>query len=431
MTPAQLAAMLKIISPVRPQPVRMASGLGSLAETLRGGTQPTGVLLNQLRGKPGVKPGALQSVFGHLDPDVKLSPKQLSDAVLSPKLFAQRSMSSKMNDDAMMDATNDLLYGFDPRIARARQTDYANMLHDIVAEDAVNKGGGELGNEARRLLAAKPVDSMANDSELHMRHWESNATRIIDKHYGNGTACDELFSGHTMELARELANQQTAKRELGPFWGDSQRTKIVPPDNVYDRPYFETVLRGQPSMGGQYMPRVGTTWNAAMAKAGTDGRAHFGNQAQLGHVRGSVNADGKVFAEELQSDPIEEFGADNPALTDIYGKLGRMLIDRSAEAGAPGVAFPSAERIASVRDSKQMPFFKDVYDKQLGKQLYSPLQQRGIPFSQEDGWMNMELTPELTEAIKGGKVLDYRHGGLAHLAQNRPGQSRTVGLRGK
>lgn len=416
MTPAQLAAMLKIISPVRPQAVRMASGLGSLAETLRGGTQPTGVLLNQLRGKPGVKPGALQSVFGHLDPDVKLSPKQLSDAALSPKLFAQRGMSSKMNDDAAMEATHDLMYGFDPRIVRARQTDYVGMLHDVVAEDAVNKGGGELGNEARKLLAGRP-GAMANDQEL--KQWERNAVDIIDSHYGEGTASDELFSGHAMELARGLASQQTAKKELGPLWGDYQRTKIAPPDNVYDRPYFETVLRGQPSRNMRDLEMVGDVDSF-----------HFGNPSQLGHVRGSLDAKGKVFAEELQSDPLEAFPTLAP-LQDIYGKLGRMLIDRSAEAGAPGVAFPSAERIASVRDSKQMPFFKDVYDKQLGKQLYSPLQQRGIPFSQEDGWMNMELTPELTEAIKGGKVLDYRRGGLAHLAQNRPGQPRTVGLRGK
>lgn len=46
--PLNLEQMLKILSPVRPQQVRMASGLGSLAAMLRGGRQPAGQLLNQL-----------------------------------------------------------------------------------------------------------------------------------------------------------------------------------------------------------------------------------------------------------------------------------------------------------------------------------------------------------------------------------------------
>ena len=88
---------------------------------------------------------------------------------------------------------------------------------------------------------------------------------------------------------------------------------------------------------------------------------------------------------------------------------------RSAEAGAPSVSFPSAERIASVRSKQQLPFFRDVYDKQLSKQLYDPLAKRGVPLRQENGWTTMDLPEGILEAIKRQGLLNYKRGGLAQL----------------
>jgi hypothetical protein len=194
--------------------------------------------------------------------------------------------------------------------------------------------------------------------------------------------------GKTMELAYDQY-----QRQRGMTRGLSEEEGRIFESSS---PYFETVLRGTPNRAGSNVPSS----------------FHFVNPSQLGHTRGSVTPEGRVFAEELQSDPLEEFGLPgNAGLNDIYGKLGRMLIDRSAEARAPSVSFPDANRIASVRNASQLPFFQDVYNKQLGKQLYDPLAKRGVPLRQENGWTTMDLPEGILDAISKG-LLNYRRGGV-------------------
>jgi hypothetical protein len=135
-----------------------------------------------------------------------------------------------------------------------------------------------------------------------------------------------------------------------------------------------------------------------------------------------------MFVEELQSDPAEWLSKggefvdptislkDVPELQGIYGKLGRSAVDRAAAADLDFVSIPNADRIGSVRSAKQQPFFEQLYDRTLDKELYQPLSKAGVPIQRINGWNMMDLSnPELRAAIREGKILDYKRGGLAQL----------------
>ncbi len=391
--------LVSILSPVRPKQVRMASGLGDLAAQLRGGTQRGGQLLNQLAGKPGVKQGALAEYFGHIDPDAKYTPTQLAAAVRNPRLFAQRGMADNLDEDALMEAASDIAWGDHPEIVLMRREELETMLREVMAQDSPH---GELSTQARSMLANRVSD----DADLRsIRLWEAEATRVIDSHFGEGTTEDMYFEGPVADTAYSIAKANMPRgRSIQPAYSTYQRQPGLTRDTNSQIPYneqpnyFETVLRGTPSRArGDLGPDQKGNW-------------HFDNPAQLGHVRGSVTPGGNVYAEELQSDPLED-APNLPALQGIYGKLGRMLIDRSAEAGAPSVSFPNADRIASVRNQAQLPFFRSVYDKDLAKQLYAPLAKRGVPLRQENGWTTMDLPEGVLNAIKNDGLLNYKRGG--------------------
>lgn len=384
---ASLEQMLKILSPVRPKQLRMASGLGGLASQLRGGSQPGGQLLNQLRGKPGVKPGALSQYLGHIDPDAKMTPAQLAASVRSPKLFAQRGMTSALDDEAQMELATDLIYG--PHFMERR----AKILDELLESERAYGGihPNVISDTQHRLRSGDP-------------HAVDQAEGLLEgNHDMPGIYIDELG---TDALAMATTQQGSGKRMAHAYEGYQRQQDIPTPlitsswgNRVAEPSYFETVLRGTPSR--------------ARSDLGPDpkGNWHFTNPSQLGHVRGSLDPRGRVFAEELQSDPLEDI-PNLPALEGIYGKLGRMLIDRSAEARAPSVSFPDANRIASVRNQDQLPFFQDVYNKRLGKELYDPLAKRGVPLRQENGWTTMDLPEGVLNAIKNDGLLNYKRGGL-------------------
>ena len=379
----------------------MASGLGDLAATLRGGTQPANQLLTQLASRPGVQKGALSRVFGHIDPAQKMSPLELSAQARSPKLYAQRSMTGTgaTNEDAIMEYATDALWS--AQFAPQRRQVLVGMLDEMSKHPDVDK---RLRDEAAQLLRAKNT-TMA---------WERGAETLAEKHpeYAPQDAYMEDLLPQVEQWVRENSPELSTGKVLGPAFQQYQRQKnlwrsIDEDSEVPGSGYFETVLRGAPSLGQR-----GSEGGVNAGVMQPDPSFHFTNPAQLGHVRGTVGQQGRVFAEEMQSDPLEiANAAQMPELSGVYGKLGRMLLDRSAEAGAPSVSFPSAERIAAVRSKQQLPFFKSVYDKDLDKQLYRPLQAKGVPLVQDWGWTTVELPPDLVEAIKGGKLLDYKQGG--------------------
>lgn len=377
---ASLEQMLKILSPVRPQQVRMASGLGGLASQLRGGNQPAGQLLNQLSRQPGVKAGALSQYLGHVDPDARMTPGGLAAAVRSPKLFAQRGMTSALDDEAQLELATDLIYG--PHFMERRAKILDELLESERAYDGIHPN--VISDTQRRLRSGDP-------------HAVGQAEGLLEGNHDTlGIYLEEMGDD-----AREMAAHQQGAKGFAPAYSEYQRQPGLARAHSGDDEvgYFETVLRGTPSRArSDLAPDQKGNW-------------HFSNPSQLGHVRGSVTPGGNVYAEELQSDLLEDL-PNLPALEGIYGKLGRMLIDRSAEAGAPSVSFPDANRIASVRNQTQLPFFRDVYDKQLSKQLYDPLAKRGVPLRQENGWTTMDLPEGVLNAIKNDGLLNYKRGGL-------------------
>lgn len=405
LTKAALEQMLKILSPVRPKQVRTASGLGSLAEQLRGGPQAAGQLLNQLRGKPGVKPGALSEYLGHVDPEQRMTPKELGAEVRSPKLFAQRGMTNAMDDEQVHELADDLLYG--PHFREQRESIVRGIIADSNPKDLGIRN--LLRNRHWTPEQFKTAENLADD--VLNGHGSNSGDVNIHDIYTEELSLDALDMARNQSLGTKSMNPayDQYQRQLGLTRGLSEERARIHDANTG---YFETVLRGTPSRG----QHTGLPYKDAAEY----GEYHFANPSQLGHVRGSVTPGGNVYAEELQSDPLEWIGkygeqeaVSQPSELDgIYGKLGRMLIDRSAEARALSVSFPDANRIGSVRNSGQMPFFRDVYDKRLVKELYAPLAKRGVPFRTENGWTTMELPEGVLEAIRKDRLLDYKRGGL-------------------
>jgi hypothetical protein len=79
-----------------------------------------------------------------------------------------------------------------------------------------------------------------------------------------------------------------------------------------------------------------------------------------------------------------------------------MMLERSAHANVPLVQFPSASRIGAVRGGEK-PFMQDIYDRTLGKELFTPLQDAGVPLYSGEGWTTVEMPEALREAIRSGK----------------------------
>ena len=400
-SPSAIARLLKILSPVRPAPLRMASSLPEIAQTLKGGKQPVSQLIQQLSGRPKVQQSTLQSVFGHVDPTQKMTPPEFASSAKSPKLFAQRGITSDViNEDLMLDLVTDRMYS--PEMVDSRNLHWEHLIK----KDILNYP--ELSTRDKALIQNLLAQKKAMSPEL----WETQAERVIANFDGPDAAHDSLMNSHVLDEARAWAYGEGTKatKHMDPAYTDYQRlgptassklTKQELREFDANSGYFETVLRGKP------VPRD----TPFIGAHNTPEDYHFQNPSQLGHIRGSVSPDNRVYLEELQSDPLEQLSTkDVPELQDIYGKLGRMAIDRSAAGDATSVMFPTGNRIGDVRPKKQLPFYQDVYDKQLDKQLYQPLQNKGVPLTQGNGWTNIELTPALKEAIDNG-LLNYNKGG--------------------
>ena len=356
-----------------------------------------------------MKPGALTEYLGHIDPAQRMTPKELGASVRSPKLFAQRGMTKGGgdNEEQIMELAGDMVFG--PEFGGRREAIVRDILKD-------STDPGVLNLLRNRHWTPDQFTTAEGEANLMLQRNGNDYTSRINDVY-----MDELIED-ALPMAWAEVNATTGKT-MAPAYSSYQRqpgldsmvvkTLLTGEQKVPN--YFETVLRSTPGQGRRdnlpFSP--GSQWSEEPGELST---MHFANPSQLGHVRGSITPGGNVYAEELQSDPIEMFGkhgeAVPAAMTDIYGKLGRMLIDRSAEAGAPSVSFPDAYRIASVRNQGQTSFFRDVYDKQLSKQLYDPLAKRGVPLRQESGWTTMELPEGVLEAIKRDGLLNYKRGGL-------------------
>lgn len=372
-----LKQLLDILSPIRPQRTAQAPRAVDVAAELRGGEQPAIQLLQQLQGKPGIKPRDLE-MWGQVPGAERMSPLELAGRAEHSPLFAQRGMNFGMDD--VNDLAGDLMWGQEFSDARAK-----------IAQDLFRRYADEL----------SPEELAEYSSLVKSKH----SPRDIEDLAGNffvDRFSDEIYDAlgdEALALARSVARDKGVSRSMDPAYLDFQRQPAAESLGDLGAEYFETVLRGGPFAS---LPSSGKGY-------------HFNNPAQLGHVRGTANKD-MMMLEELQSDPLKLLGAKHPAMQNIYGKLGNMALDRAAAADIPLVMFPDGTRIGSVRDPKNAAFFKQLYDRELDKSLFTPLSKQGLRVNQDNGWTNVHLPEAAREAIRGGQVLRYKKGGLARMS---------------
>jgi len=396
-TLANIQKLMKIVSPVKAVETAMAPRIIQTAGNLRGGLQQTSQLLQQLKGKPGVKQAQIEQMFGHLVPSTKLSPEMLAAAAKKPKLLVQRSVKRAADEDAVQDNAEDLLWGTEYLDRRSEL--WAKMLKEL--EEAGDSTAGQLINN----MPLRGPD---------LKDWEKAAIQHIDNMQDDpdfenvaGYTNDSIIDSDASREAWDQANAE-AKRMSASFEPSYAQYQRQPPTRGDD--YFENVLRAPPQRAREINHIVadnGESWPSESY--------HFGNSGQLGHVRGSISPNQQVMnLDEIQSDPLHALGEGAlPELQGIYGKLGRSVLDRAAAANIPFVNIPTGAGIASVRDPSKRSFYNKLYDTTLNKELYEPLQDQGVKVNRSTGWNNIELTPELMEEIKKGNLLNYKNGGLA------------------
>lgn len=386
-----LKQLLDILSPIRPQRTAQAPRAVDIAAELRGGEQPAIQLLQQLQGKPGIKPRDLE-MWGQVPGAERMSPLELTGRAEHSPLFAQRGGSSIVGEDMATELADDLMWG--PEMATQRR----DVALEFLTENIDN-----LSPEDHAVFSAKYLNADPNNLQRQDTDWLAARANRLEGSDGS-TFRDWVFD-YLSEPAYEMA--QRSPRQRSPFasaFMDHQRQPAAEGLEGLGAKYFETVLRGPHSMIG----------DVPFHRRSLTPDYHFSNASQLGHVRGTANKD-MMMLEELQSDPLEALGAKHPAMQNIYGKLGNMALDRAAAADIPLVMFPDGTRIGSVRDPKNAAFFKQLYDRELDKSLFTPLSKQGLRVNQDNGWTNVHLPEAAREAIRGGQVLRYKKGGLNRM----------------
>lgn len=382
-----LSSLLAKLSPVRPQPVALVPKSLAQADTLRGGLQSLEQALAQLKGRPGVKVSDL-AMWQHLNPAQKVRPEDVRALARGPKHYAQRGSARGGGD--VTDAATDLIWG--PELEPQRVSTFRGALMDLLETPALDHRAAE---QARRLLS----------QEAGTAGWEDRARDFVERYHPDGEEFTYLVAHEDwMPRAIELAEEQGAARPFKPAYGEYQRQSLAKQLEGAGGEYFETVLRREPSYERGLKQRL---------TPGEWASYHFSNPSQLGHVRGTVSPSGqRMLIEEIQSDPIEQLGEKFPGMENVYGKLGGMIMDRAAAADIPLVQIPSAGKIAAVRGGDRSGFMSKLYDRELDKTLYSPLQEMGVPVYNDNGWMTMELSPQMRKKILEGGLLQYKRGGL-------------------
>lgn len=380
-----LTAILKALSPIKPQRVQTRPRAIDEAERLRGGVQPNEQLLQQLRGRQGVKASDL-GMWGHLQPGERLSPLQLAAQARPMPLYAQRGGNTKHD---LQDAMYDL--AFTPQFDGLR------------AEAAALEMFEDLPRRLQRIATNILDNGIEQVSAADIRRFNRGVETFADDE-GIDLFFDVYANDPQFYQVLDATATKNATRKFGPEFSDYQRQDKAKAIEDSGGGYFETVLRG-PASYERSIP--------ATAKPGN----HFGNNSQLGHIRGTADQN-QMLIEEVQSDPIENLGAKFPGLENVYGKLGNMVVDRAAAANIPSVIMPSAARIAEARPNSsaaQKAFFEQLYNKEMKKSLFDPLHAKGVPIYENEGWKSFDMSPEFLEAVRRGEILRYKQGGLAKV----------------
>jgi hypothetical protein len=385
-------ALKAILESIRPITVKARSMVGDLAQGLKGNRATGEQWYNQLKNVQGVKPGALEAAFGHLkDGRIQLTKDEFLKAVINPKLSTQRGYSrpvSAEEDDFLYDNALDLLHTSDEG-TRATMRGMDEWLAD---------NAGHIRNEDRRGLIEQYLMGDGNPFDF------DSEQQVADLAAAHDYALEYVHQSPEMGWALQQAEKLGKKKQFNKYQ-DFQRQPYI---NFSNNEYFETVLRKAPKEG-QHLTGL------------MDKSFHFGNPGQIAHARGvmSPHRNGvNMLIDEIQSDPYQaltsNYGAveraATPELRTPHGDMAKALLLQAAEGGANRLVIPSGPRIAELRGPRYLPAMQDIYDDQLFKQFYKPLDAMGIPTKELGGYRSIEIPPDVREGLtKSG--LPFKNGG--------------------
>lgn len=364
----KIGALKAVLEASRPLALKTRAMAADIGQNLKGAVATGEQWYNQLKNIQGVKPGPLSAAYGHQ----RVAPMQMTkdeflQSVINPKLYTQRAYLKDLDiSDHRHELALDILHQ-DPdlRIIRDPRQVYAPNAYMQTPE---------------YREALRRADNIIQSSG------------IVDNTY------------NVYEDAQTLN------------W---QPQLYVPAKNwrPEDSQYFETVLRKAPKEGAA----LSALQSKVLSLEDMDNMYHFENPGQIAHARGQYYPKANsVFLHELQSDPFEALGKlklrgtpGTEALGTPHGDMLKAVLLRASEGNADRVVVPSGEMITRIRDPQYRNFYEDVYDTQLAREVYSPLERLGIRIPEgAGGAKSIELTPEIRTNLNA-YGLPFKKGGLA------------------
>jgi hypothetical protein len=412
--PNVVGGLKAALEAIRPLAVKTSSMVGDLGHALLKGNSATGAQwYAQLANKPGVKPAALNQALGHMAANpMQMSKEAFLNQVIPPKLYTQKA--------------------------------YTN-------EHSTTMGGGaHLDDELAQDMATQNYHNLGHHEDLLRQHM-SNALDLPAEHPSidqalqgiNGDGTPMMYGrGYTPigDARRDAEDYINRNMQDTPEWQalynearsyPSNTDKVSKTTDVYKEyqrqpesfgnKYFETVLRQAPQEGKNLTNL-------------TDQSYHFHNPGQIAHARGTYNPNetltlssgrttpaNHVMVDEIQSDPTEALRAQDlgkaqgfQSIKNPHGDMAKALILQAARGDANIVSFPSADKIASVRQRSALPFYQSVYDDQLHNQVFKPLDAMGIKTEDTGDWRNVILDPDSRKALQE-HGLPFKKGGSVPL----------------
>ena len=423
---SKLGALQALLDAARPLAVNARSMVGDIAQNLKGVHATGEQWYNQLKNMPGVKPEKLQEAFGHMqDGKLQMTKDAFLSTVVKPKLYTQPGYTAEIMSDDMRrslaaDRANDALFqstdlgrGVLKRLLDTHFADNAvNMTHERRMQllEHVNNGDGVAAPKAAMLAASQ---SGAERDAIYKAWYNAIDTYKDSPEYQKLLANEMLIP--EAPQAKEFQQYQSYQRQpYTNLTGENQ--------------YFETVLRQGPQEGKNLTNL-------------TDDSYHFNNPGQIAHARGIIQPGSSkrgtsLMIDEIQSDPYQaltEQGLSKApgysAIKNPHGDMAKALLLQAAKGGAARMVIPDANNIAQLRGGRGiLPAMQNIYDDQLYKQFYKPLDAMGIPMKENNaGYRSIELPPDVADGLnKYG--LPFKDGGavsksaqfVANLVKSQP-----------
>lgn len=381
-----LKAVYEASKPVALKARAMAQDIG---QNLKGKLATGEQWYNQLKNTPGVKPAPLKAAYGHMaGSPIQLTKDQFLQSVVSPKLYTQRAHLKKPAGDELRrhELTQDIFFN-DGDLYEGGMNHQMDRLLDL--------------QRRYPLINGEPVDLMdvaASDEGLALLRQTPEWRDALAQ------ANNVLGSAHDNHNVYPGVQTLDWRPRYPHLWGYSNAES--------PGQYFETVLRKS--------PKEGEALTNIMERAAPS-TYHFDNPGQIAHARGEYYPDvNSVFMHEIQSDPLEAMGKlklrgtpGTEALSTPHGDMLKAALLNASKGGADRVVVPTGEMITNMRNPAYRNFYESVYDEQLSKEVYNPLEQLGIRIpSGYGGSRSIELTPEIRDNLNA-YGLPFKKGGLA------------------